>query len=190
MTIQGLGMAHKRTIVANIALQRSFWGLLIYSVLAFLIPQNIFIEALNGFFIGIMASIAIIFRKVFLNTLLHRGPYSRADQFALSIMYLWIALVILRLTSIWSHSVVPTTIIDQFNYMTTGLGMATAIAAGTMMITAPGWKEGYVHDEDRRTVIVSVIIGLITAFSIYFLQRYKIMMTVQEYVTYWWYIGF
>lgn len=182
----GLEKMVKKIIKTNLALRRSFLGILIYALLAVIIPQDILIEAFNGLFLGMVAAIALVFRKVFLKTLLHKGPYARVDQFALSLMYLWLALILFRLTSVWNRASTPETILDQFDNVTVGLALATAIAAGTMMITSPGWDSKYLHERDRITMYLSLIAGLAISFTIFFAQRYKVLTLVQEYLAYHW----
>lgn len=156
-----------------------------YFALSWLISPDIMIELLNGLFIGTLATVAIVFRKVLLEAIEGKSDYGRVEQFALGLGFQWLALTMGRINSIWLRSSTPEGIIDRISYHTTGLMIATAIVAGVMQITAPGWESGYLHGRDRRTLLVSSAVGLAIAFALFLLQRFKIIGQFDEYLLRW-----
>ena len=163
-------------------IHRALFGLFTFLLGYVLIPTNVYIEILNGLFVGSIFTVVQMFRRVFWKALSNVEDYGRAEHFAVGILFYILTVIMGRTNYIWIRSSQPSDILDQISFFTTALTVATAIAGGLYVVTAPGWNSTYIHEHDKKTLYWSTAIGLLLALGVFMLQRWKLLLTTREYM--------
>lgn len=171
-----------KKLIKSPVVHKCLVALLLFLIAAFLLPSDTMIELLNGLFIGMSVTVGIIFRHILAQAIRGEAGYGRVEQFALGIGFLWVGVIIMRLNSVWVRSITPPSFLDFLNYYWTSLGVATVVSAGFLQVTAPGLHDEFIHAQDRRTLLWASGVGIFLAFAIFLLQKYKLLLTLTEYI--------
>jgi len=149
-----------------------FWSAIVlglfYFLLAKFVPIGLLIQVLNSLFIGMCVSVFMMNLRLGWNLLrVSSTTYDRADQFAISVDLLWIALFLARVSSSWDQiRGVPGYYIDT---QITGLIIYIVIVAGAMQVTAPGLATRW---ERSPLLYWSAVVGAAVAVALFVAQSY------------------
>lgn len=152
--------------VINDPLLAALMATLIFVLLFISMPLRSLIMVLNGMFFGSMAAVVVAFWSLIVNTVNGQRPYDRVRQMTLSFLLQWVAYIGSAYGSVYVRSgglvVVDLTSTAIFRYI--------AICAAVMQVTAPDFGLGIFHGRDRKTLWTSLIVGLVVAFAVIFIQ--------------------
>jgi hypothetical protein len=141
-----------------------------FVVAAIIFPPAVLVEMLNGLFIGVLFTVTVVYRKLIADSFTNYMLYTRVQQFAIGCALTWVAIACARFASIYFRSNGGTSQIAALDYVT-AFGIYTAVCAGYMQITAPGWDDGYMHGRDRFTLVMASAVGIAIAFFVFWVQE-------------------
>lgn len=143
----------------------------VFIALVYFFPQGQIHEIMNGIFVAVAVIVALVFRKVTVDTILGRGEYGRAQRMALGLALLWLAFNIRTLQSIVYRAT------DNAQWLidlpTGALVTYLAIIAGWLQATSPGFRvePGYLHGQSRTWLVFAVSLGVFVGVGVIWLQR-------------------
>lgn len=129
-----------------------------------IVPLHDLIIVLNGIYAGSM--IAVIVTYVRLITDIINRPYDRVKHMSLGLLLYWIAYALSTGNSIAARAMDA----DVTAYTLTATHRMIAIVGAVFQVTAPDFGLGMFHGKDRKTLIVSVVLGIIVAMVVIYMQ--------------------
>lgn len=150
----------------------------IFVALVWLLPNGAIHEVLNGVFVAMATVVALVFRRITIDTVLGRGEYKRAQRMALGLALLWLAFNIRAAQSILFRAT------DNASWVldlpTGALITYLAIISGWLQITSPGFKmqPGYLHGQSQAWIAFAVLLGLTVGTGVIWLQRGSMLLSV------------
>lgn len=145
-------------------------GITLY--LGSLIKVDALIMILNGFYIGSMAAMIVAFWELVYRTVLGERPYDRVSQMTFGFVAIWVAYSGAVFISIYYRSAGLPPV--NVTYMT-AVFRAIAILAAVAQVTAPDFGLGIFHGRDRKTLWLSLSVGLIVALIVIYAQNETVL---------------
>lgn len=152
-----------RASLTNLALLAT----VVYLLGAWLIPPRYFIEILNGLFLGLVASVTIVFFPLFIRAIQTKN-FDRVSQLTIGIMLTWFSLIVSR--SLNTAGRIGGDIATIANSQFVSVAAYLAIIGGILHITAPGMVEDRLR-YNRGLLVLSGVIGAAVAVVAIYLQR-------------------
>lgn len=149
------------------------WAIIIfglYAIAAYFIKAVIFLELLNGLFLGWFVACAIIFGPQMTRIIWSQDEYTPGSQFMLGLMNFIIAMAIKCTVSVLYRSSDPG-LIWIISTHASDFAEFQAIVGGSLMVMTPGAIDLSVGRRDRRTLLICAVAGIGVAVAAFWFQR-------------------
>lgn len=143
-------------VFATVAL--SFWLSLM------LVPLDSLIIVLNGLYVGSMVGVVVAYVNLAIDTF--RKPYDRTKHMSIGFFLCWVAYAMSTGNSISFRAMGA----DVTPYVMTAAHRVVAIVGAAYQITAPDYGFGMLHGTERKTLVISLILGAIAAALVIYAQ--------------------
>lgn len=138
----------------------------LFLFLIYAIPADHLIILLNSVFVGSMVSVAVAYHELIWQALAGDGIYDRIRQMTLGFALCWLVIVIGAATSIY----IRLADLPAATYTSVAAMRYISIIAALLQVTAPDFGLGLFHGRDRKVLISSLGLGLLTAAVLSVLQ--------------------
>lgn len=139
----------------------------VYLLGVVLLPQSVFIELLNGLFLGMIVAVTVVFFPLFWRSVRQRR-FDRVAQLTIGIILTWLSLILSRSASTYSRILGDTSTMTGSHVVT--LAAWLAIVGGILHVTAPGMLDDKLR-YNRGLLLLAALIGVGVAAVAIILQR-------------------
>lgn len=135
----------------------------VYTILILAVPAALLGKLLNGVLLGMIFALAFVYWPISKSIFWNRGPIVRARLFGLGTIFLWVAVFMVRASSVASN------IADRQPWYLTAPVTASAsylaICAAVAQILSERMDGGYIAGESKRTVWAALVGGLLISVA-------------------------
>lgn len=164
-------------MIRNRVIEYALLFIAAYFLAAHFIKPLIFVEILNGLFLGWFASSLLVYGHQVWMIIWKQGRYSARSQFMLGLSAFVLSMALVRTSSVIFRSMSPgnmwilsTHLSDFAEYL--------AILGGTLMTTTPGFADKELGRKDRKTLLVCFLVGLVVAAVTIYIQRANLLAMI------------
>jgi len=144
----------------------------VVAIIGFLFLYHFFRPAdliilLNSVFAGSLVAIAVAYKDLLWAAIRGEGAYDRTRQFTISVFLQWVVIAIGVSTSIYVRAAdLPTTA-----YVAIAFARYVATIAAILQVMAPDMGYDFFYGRDRKSLTLSVTIGIIVAVVTILIQK-------------------
>lgn len=142
-------------------------ALILYIVLLLALPTRVFVELLNGIFLGMVGAVTVVFFPLFWRSV-RQKKFDRVAQLTIGIILTWFSLILSRSLNVLGKITGETVALASSPLVT--LAAYLAIVGGVLHITAPGMMDDRLK-YNKGLLAGALIVGAVIACFTIFAQR-------------------
>lgn len=157
----------KRILKAGGLLNGAVIALLLYLIATVILPTRVFIEILNGIFLGLVVAVTVVFFPLFRRAVVQRN-FDRVAQLTIGIILTWASLILSRSASAIGRITGNTEAIAQSPIIPVAAYLA--ILGAILHVTAPGMLDDRLK-YNKGLLAGAILAGAAFACLTIYLQR-------------------
>lgn len=157
----------KRLLTASGFANAALLATALYVLALVALPTRVFVEVLNGLFLGMVVAVTVVFFPLFVRAISQR-KFDRVAQLTIGIILTWLSLIISRSVNAMGKVLGNTEVLATSPMVT--LAAYLAILGGVLHVTAPGMLDDRLR-YNKSLLLFAGALGLTIALIMIYLQR-------------------